>query len=228
MVPKSHIKVYSPFYQRLVRFKSQVGTHFLDFKHRELNHIGDWISKERNSCMILDMGCSSGFTTRQLAIRFGSHRVHGADINWKSVNKCRSRYNNIKFHYIDANFYRTYGGKFETVLLSHVLEHVNQPVALLNRVKTLLPGDGKLIICVPQERIRGDSAIPENFYNLIRLKFENVHRLKYSYNRLTSILEAAGLKPNGYQYVHGLWENGNIEHFFNHSLIVYTQKNGEL
>ncbi|MDP6569146.1 MAG: class I SAM-dependent methyltransferase [Candidatus Marinimicrobia bacterium] len=224
MIPKRNKKIYTPFYQRLVRIKSQAGTHFLDFKKRELKHIADWIAENGEDGQILDMGCSSGFTTRQLADRFGSSRVHGADINWKSVNKCSERYDDLDFHHIDLDFYKTYRGKYGTVLLSHVIEHVNQPVALLNRVKTLLTENGKLIVSVPQERIRGDSAIPENFYNLLRLKFENVHRLKYSYKRLVLTLEAAGIRAVGHQYIHALWVNGNVENFFNHSLIIYTRK----
>ena len=224
MIPKRNKKIYTPFYQRLVRIKSQAGTHFLDFKKRELKHIADWIAENGEDGQILDMGCSSGFTTRQLADRFGSSRVHGADINWKSVNKCSERYDDLDFHHIDLDFYKTYRGKYGTVLLSHVIEHVNQPVALLNRVKTLLTENGKLIVSVPQERIRGDSAIPENFYNLLRLKFENVHRLKYTYKRLVSTLEAAGIRAVGHQYIHALWVNGNVENFFNHSLIIYTRK----
>jgi len=224
MIPKRHKKIYTPFYQRLVRLKSQLGTHFLDFKKRELDHIADWIAENGEEGQILDMGCSSGFTTLQLADRLAVPRVHGADINWKSVNKCSERYDDLDFHHIDLDFYKTYRGKYGTVLLSHVIEHVNQPVALLNRVKTLLTENGKLIVSVPQERIRGDSAIPENFYNLFRLKFENVHRLKYTYKRLVSTLEAAGIRAVGHQYIHALWENGNVENFFNHSLIIYTRK----
>ncbi|MFQ6607034.1 MAG: class I SAM-dependent methyltransferase [Fidelibacterota bacterium] len=208
--------------------KSQIGTHFLDFKLRELNHVVEWITNRGGQGLILDLGCSTGFTTRHLANRFGSSRVHGADINLKSVNKCRCRYNDIRFHYVDRDFFTNNNCKFGTVLLSHVLEHVNRPVMLLNRVKTLLDDNGTLIVSVPQERIRGDSAIPENFYNLLRLKFENVHRAKYTIDRLNTVLSAAGLKSCGYQYVHSLWENGNMEHLLNHSLIVYTQRRRSL
>jgi SAM-dependent methyltransferase len=40
-------------------------------------------------------------------------------------------------------------GRYRTVVLSHVLEHIADPVGLLTRVAASLPYNGTIVICVP-------------------------------------------------------------------------------
>ena len=73
---------------------------------------------------------------------------------------------------------------------------------MLKKLRSLLSSDGSLIVSVPQERIRGDSALPENMYNLIRFKFENVHRVKHSLGSLSSLLTETGYLYKDHRYIH--------------------------
>ena len=107
----------------------------------------------------MDIGCSTGQFTRVLASEFGESHVQGADISKKSIERCRKRNPKLTFRYISNGFYRENEGKYQHVILSHVLEHKDRPARMLKKLRSLLSSDGSLIVSVPQERIRGDSAL---------------------------------------------------------------------
>ena len=171
----------------------------------------------------MDMGCSTGQFTRVLASEFGESHVHGADISKKSIERCQKRNPKLTFRHIGNGFYRENEGKYQHVLLSHVLEHVDRPARMLKKLQSLLRYDGSLIVSVPQERIRGDSALPENMYNLIRFKFENVHRVKHSLGSLSSLLTETGYLYKDHRYIHAYSKGRNIKCFGNHSLVVCSE-----
>ena len=171
----------------------------------------------------MDMGCSTGQFTRVLASEFGESRVHGADISKKSIERCQKRNPKLTFCHIGNGFYRENEGKYQHVLLSHVLEHLDKPARMLKKLQSLLRNDGSLIVSVPQERIRGDSALPENMYNLIRFKFENVHRVKHSLGSLSSLLTETGYLYKDHRYIHAYNKGRNIKCFGNHSLVVCSE-----
>lgn len=221
---KSH---YNLFYQRIIGAKTVLGWKFLSYKQREIEHIIDYIQERGNNGLILDVGCSTGRFTRALAAAFGQRHVQGADISEKSIARCRKHHPETTFHHITDGFYTERRGEYKYVLLSHVVEHRDDPLAMIQEVSGLLREDGALIVCVPQERIRGDSALPENLYNLIRLKFENVHRIKHSLETLTPLLSQAGLSINQHRYIHAFKSGKDQRSFANHSLVVYAKQAGD-
>ena len=215
--------IYSLFYQRIIGTKTLLGQNLFSYKQREIEYIIEVIKVRGNSGLILDLGCSTGHFTRKLASEFGDTHVHGADISEKSISRCRKKNSEIVYHHIDNEFYSKRGRKYQYVLLSHVLEHREDPAIMLEEVKRLLREDGILILCVPQERIRGDSALPENLYNLLRLKFENVHQIKHSLETLTPLLFQAELSIKNYRYIHAFSSGRNQPSFANHSLVVCAE-----
>ncbi len=215
--------IYTLFYQRIIGTKTLLGQKLFSYKEREIEHIIEVIKLRGNSGPILDLGCSTGQFTRKLASQFGEARVHGADISERSVARCREKSPGIVYHHIADGFYRERGGQYQIVLLSHVLEHRDDPADMLTKVKDLLSEDGILFVCVPQERIRGDSALPENLYNLARLRFENVHRIKHSLETLTPLLSAAGLTISEHTYIHAFRNGRDEPSFANHSLVVCAE-----
>jgi len=214
---------YSLFYQRIIGTKTLIGQKLFSYKQREIQYIIEVIKVRGNNGLILDLGCSTGQFTRKLASEFGGANVHGADISEKSISRCSRRSSEINYHHIDDEFYSKHGKKYQYVLLSHVLEHQEDPAAMLKEVKGLLREDGALILSVPQERIRGDSALPENLYNLVRLKFENVHQIKHSLETLKLLLSQAQLSIKEHRYIHVFWSERDEPSFTNHSLVVCAE-----
>ncbi|HIB71775.1 MAG TPA: class I SAM-dependent methyltransferase [Candidatus Marinimicrobia bacterium] len=215
--------IYNLAYQYIIGAKTVLGRNILNYKKREIDYIINYINERGNSGLILDLGCSTGQFTRALATKFGYSHVQGADVSLSSIHRCRKRDPDLTFHYIANEFYHENRGKYQYVLLSHVIEHMHNPKAFLRGLKGLFRGDGSLIICIPQERIRGDSALPENLYNLVRFKFENVHKVKYSLDSITLLLSEVGFLFRKSKYIHAFRPGKDQKSFANHSLVVFCE-----
>jgi len=98
---------------------------------------------------ILDVGCGNGVISRHLG-RFG-FQVTGIDVSEKAINKAQSlnQFSNVKFMIKSAEDLIAEGIKYEAIICSEVLEHLNDPDALLEVLNKSLSRNGKLIITVP-------------------------------------------------------------------------------
>jgi SAM-dependent methyltransferase len=115
-----------------------------------------WNIRRLRPGFVLDIGCGIGRSLLHL-----DGQGVGVDHNVASVEVCRrlglEAYTPAEFraspHYSPE--------KFDTLLLSHVAEHmtVAEAVELLNSYLPVLKGGGKVIIITPQERgYRGDAS----------------------------------------------------------------------
>jgi len=91
----------------------------------------------------------------------------------------------------------------------------------------LLKEDGIFVITIPQERIRGDITTPQILYFLLRFKFENPHKHKFSKNELYSLLEEAGFVPQDYIFCNLLppFLTKHLIYLKSRSLVVKCTKN---
>ena len=122
----------------------------------------------------------------------------GADINTAAIAACKSK--GIAAELISPKFFEKYKSSFDIIINSHVLEHVDHPKDLLVNIRGMLKDKGTFVIAIPQERIRGDITILQILYFLLRLKFENPHKHKFSKNELYSLLEEAGFVPQDFVF----------------------------
>lgn len=141
--------------------------------------------KEQKIKKILDFGCNTGFYASEVKKNTGAE-VYGTDINEYALDVGRKKYPEIKFLSLEkAASMKNY---FDAIILIHVLEHVPDCSQTLSLLKSLLAKNGKIIINVPQERIRGDCNIPYIILSSLQnkrytnhhlhvLKFEDVDRL---------------------------------------------------
>lgn len=216
-------QIYNLPYQLLVSLKANIGRKIFRFKQWEMDHTRNYLVDHVNGGKILDLGCSTGYFTRYLSDQFGYRRVAGADISLSSIKRNNALFDPIKFHHIHNGFYKEHGQRYSAITLMHVLEHVENPVPLLKNISTLLEKDGILVICVPQERVRGDAALFENVYNLVRGRFHNVHLRRYTYDSLTEDVETAGLRVLDHKFCNMFNPASNRKRKSNHSLTLYTK-----
>lgn len=95
---------------------------------------------------LLDLACGDGMMTEMFAKRMS--RVVGVDANGKHLAGARLRLPSAEFYEclveeLDLN------EKFDTVTMLDLLEHVVDPIALLQKAASFLNDDGVLIIHVP-------------------------------------------------------------------------------
>jgi len=95
---------------------------------------------------VLEMGYGDGLVTDALVKRGFHHTlIDGAKT---LVEQVREKYPSIECVH---SMFETYAPEqpFDVVLASHVLEHVDDAVAVLQRIRTWLKDGGKLIVAVP-------------------------------------------------------------------------------
>jgi len=139
-----------------------------------------WIrDAEPNS--VLDLGCGSGYLTAAVARRRSEAEVVGVDIAAESIDVARRRDASARFEVADAFEYDP-EQRFEAVILGDVIEHFEDPSAMLSVARELVTDDGVVIVSVPAHpSLFG----PHDEYN--------GHAERYSRARLREVAAAAGL-----------------------------------
>lgn len=123
--------------------------------------------------------------------------------------------------------------KFDTIVLGHVLEHVENPVGVLTRVREWLKSDGVLFAAVPNARsIHRQAAVmmgmlpEENALN--ELDLHHGHRRVYNPESFRSEFTKAGLKVDVFG---GYWlkplSNGQLEKDWTPEMIESFMRLGE-
>jgi len=108
------------------------------------NWVFDYID---DGCSILELGYGEGNFTEELVRRnFIPTVLDGSDV-LLSIAKEKFGSNIKTIHALFEDFVTT--EKFDIIIATHVLEHVDDPIALLRHLKTCLKEDGKIIIIVP-------------------------------------------------------------------------------
>lgn len=115
----------------------------------------DWIVENTVGEKVLDIGCSQGICSLLLAKR--GFDVLGIDCVTESIAFAQERLREIqqlppiKVKFICQDFLETdfIGEKFDTVIMSQVLEHLEQPAAFVEKAVGLLSDQGRMILTVP-------------------------------------------------------------------------------
>jgi 2-polyprenyl-3-methyl-5-hydroxy-6-metoxy-1,4-benzoquinol methylase len=117
---------------------------------KRLKFITDNLKKKLSAqSLVLDVGCGNGIISR--GIGAAGFNVYGIDVSEKAIEKARSLTDNpnVKFDVISAEQLVAEGKKYDAVICSEVLEHLNQPEKLLNVLYQSLSDKGILIVTVP-------------------------------------------------------------------------------
>ena len=106
---------------------------------------------------ILDVGCGAGDNARLLRTQNTARQITGITLNRAEAELAAA--DCAAVHVADATSVNldSLGGPFDAILFSHVLEHVSEPTAVLERFLGCLNPKGSVIIIVPnvlQWRIR--------------------------------------------------------------------------
>jgi SAM-dependent methyltransferase len=124
-----------------------------------------WPGREPSSIQILDVGCGNGSQLALPVARIG-YTLVGVDPDGPSIEKARaSAPENARFECCYLRDVEPRG--YDVVLLSEVLEHVEDPAAVLGEAVEYLSGDGILIVTVPNGS--GEFEIDNYFFRALRI-----------------------------------------------------------
>jgi 2-polyprenyl-3-methyl-5-hydroxy-6-metoxy-1,4-benzoquinol methylase len=211
---------YDLKYSAAAETATYLGRYMFQYKNAELGLILDAID---DGTQVLDFGCNDGWVSRRVKRFRPGCDVSGADINPEALARARRRKGGVE--YFDAENGGLEGRTFDVVILSHVLEHVHAREELLERLASLTKQDGRLVISVPQERIRGDSTLLPWAMNVVRGRFINPHVVIVRLKALKSLLAAIGFEVECSTYTNLFWPRVSSRRGLQtHSLIVQARR----
>jgi SAM-dependent methyltransferase len=143
--------------------------------------------------VVLDLGMGYGYIAYNIAKR--CKKLIGIDKDFKLLNFSRDRNWHPNITYVNADLKEGIPikkGSYTACVLSHVLEHLDDPISLLKELDCK-----KILIIIPCE---------ENWLNWIRkelglkIPYTSDHRYEYTKEYLIEILKKSGLKIKRIEY----------------------------
>lgn len=147
---------------------------------------------------VLELGCADGAMTKLLLDSFNKITViDGSEIAitrlLQNINECNIQAKVGYFEEIEIN------EKYDTIIMGHILEHVDNPIFILNKFKEYLVEGGVIIITVPNaksfHRIAAvKMGMLKSIYELNRTDIKIGHKRVYDWDKLTDHINMAELK----------------------------------
>ena len=167
-----------------------------------VDRAGVWLSQrailrhlpDRSDLEVLELGC--GFRAAQLLALEGRLK-HGVGVDFQIAPELRAR---EKFTFYEGTIEETLpklaGQSFDAILLISVLEHLNDPLPVVESARAMLKPSGVLLINVPTWR--GKSFLEFSAFRLgLSPKLEmDDHKMYYDKRDLWPLLVRAGFKPS--------------------------------
>ena len=152
---------------------------------------------------IIEIGCSSAGTINSLKSAVKS--VQGCDLDIKAIEYAKKNFNLD----VEVGSYPSHlpDGK-KLFIMSHVLEHVYDPLATLKKIRSLMSEGDYLFIAVP-----GINMVAEGYYkNDLRRYFHIAHVTDFSASTLKAMAGLAGLEALAAdEEVMALFKSGEVD-----------------
>ena len=111
---------------------------------------------EKKEKKVLEIGSGLGYLT--YALHKDGYHIQGMDLSTEAVKQARQKFGDF---YMDENLFdhaKTHSEEYDIVILTEVIEHVDDPVEFLRAIKKLLTKNGKIIATTPNRSIAPSSV----------------------------------------------------------------------
>lgn len=148
------------------------------------------IAKFKKSGKLLDIGCGPGFFLDEAKRR--GWEVQGADLSRWSREYAKEHFN-IEVHQGPLTAARIPHRAFDVIVMNDVIEHIEDPKAVLKEIRRILKNDGVIYISTPD--------IQSFLSRLLRAKWWGInkyHLFYFSKKTIEKLFEEVGFKPLRY------------------------------
>jgi len=199
ILAKSALRLHNFSYKLATKFaiKTEDGLHP---KHRLMNYHQFFVDNVNSEDKVLDIGCGNGALTFEIAKK--AKKVVGIDLDKKNIKIAKKEYwaPNIKYLVGDATKDLP-NQKFDVIILSNVLEHIESRVEFLQKIKNLAP---KILIRVPM--INRDWITLYKKELGVEWRLDKTHYIEYTLESFKEELKKAGLNLEKYSIQFGeIW-----------------------
>jgi 2-polyprenyl-3-methyl-5-hydroxy-6-metoxy-1,4-benzoquinol methylase len=162
-----------------------------------------YLPKPAAGARVLDVGCGSGVLLARM--KSLGWEACGVEVDLNAVNAARERGLDIRHGQLaEINFPENH---FDAVHLSHVIEHVYDPAALLRECRRVLKPGGALIVLTPNTASWGHRLFKSAWLNLDPPR----HLILFNRRNFRSLAGAAGFKITRLDTsVHNAWVWGGL------------------
>jgi len=151
-----------------------------------------------NTGSLLELGSFKGDFTKRLLDYFDD--ISCVEASSESIDKAKEMLGDSVVFYNDQIEFLKLPKKYDNIILSHVLEHLDNPVAILKRINNeLLAPTGRLfLVCpnanAPSRQIAVKMGLVTHNSAVTQSEAEHGHRRTYALDTLERDVVAAGLK----------------------------------
>ncbi len=152
---------------------------------------------------VLEMGCSTGIMTRQLAKKFPDLTVIDGSKEYIEYTKNLIKENRTKFIISLFEEFET-KDKFDDIIMANILEHVKNPILILKNTKNWLKKTGRIHVMVPNarslhRRVGQKLGIIRNLDDFSSNDKKIGHRRVYTKESLKKDIKRSGLRTVYYE-----------------------------
>lgn len=166
-------------------------------KHRLTDYHKFFIDNIPEGSKVLDIGCGIGALASDIAENVPNVKVFGIDLNEKNIDIAKQKYNfeNLRFIIGDATKDLP-DEKFDVIVLSNVLEHIEKRQQLLEQIKEIYKPELFLIRVPMYDR---DWRVPLMDEIGFDYRLDNTHFIEYTFDRFEYEIEQSGLNIESYK-----------------------------
>lgn len=175
-------------------------------KHRLMRYHDFFLNNINPGDTVLDIGCGNGYNTYKIAGKAKS--VVGIDIDEDNIRLARRNFKKDNIEYIrgDATSYN-FNKKFDVIILSNVLEHIEDRIKFLKKVRNL---GKKILIRVPLFDRSWLVLFKKEFD--VEYRLDSTHYIEYTVKSFLDELKDSGIEDVSYSVHFGeIWAVANIK-----------------
>lgn len=116
----------------------------------------------RRDGRLLDVGCGSGQALQRMADL--GWQIRGVDFDPKAVQIAQKKGLEVRLGGLEAQAYPS--DFFDAITMSHLIEHVHDPLSLLSECRRILKPGGHVVIVTPNSESWGRQKFGSNWMNL--------------------------------------------------------------
>ena len=188
------LKFHNLFYGLAGLISQKLEPDRLHPKHRILDYHKWFISEIKPEWSILDVGCGNGALTAGIARH--CRKATGIDISEKNISQAKKRAN-AEFICADATNF-AFDKSFDAIILSNVLEHIEDRAAFLEKLRKL---SSRLLIRIPM--IERDWITLYKQELGVEYRLDPTHFVEYTLEGFAKELNNAGLELESYRIRYG-------------------------
>lgn len=184
---KMILRTHSFTYRLAGRLSQKVEDDGLHPKHRIMNYHKFFVDNVSENDTVLDIGCGNGALAYDVAKK--AKKVVGIDLSEKNISIAKRNYSRENIEYIQGDALTDLPNeRFDVIILSNVLEHIDKRVEFLRSSKNLA---SKFLIRVPMLNRSWIDVYKKELG--LEYRLDKTHFIEYSFESFKEELSKAGL-----------------------------------